>query len=157
MKNPILIFFVAAVMLLSCKKDNDTGDVESNPACNGAACSPDLLSDETAATLPSSLLGTYQTTYDYAQPGSPFSDGLKATFTLTSDNELIVELEGEECIVLRNPAFRQGINESNFFFKDNCDRNICYNVSQNMEGSFNEVNVQPYQGIGWHGQFAISE
>ena len=152
----VLIALKFVIGFSACKKDEDTtGDNGTSP-CNGTVCSPAFLSDETAATIPASMLGTYSTTYDYEQPGSPFTAGVNATFTLTSDNELILEIEGEECLVLKNPAFREGLNQSNFFFKDDCDRNICYNVSQNVDGNFNEVNIQPYEGIGWYGQFVYN-
>mgnify|MGYP007068615950 CR=1 FL=1 len=64
-----------------------------------------------------------------------------------------MSLEGEECFTLKNPAFRYGVNNGNFFFKDGCVKQICYNVSMNTDGTFSEVNVQPYEGVGWYGQF----
>jgi hypothetical protein len=152
MNKLIWILLILIITTESCKKDNGTPDDNSNP-CDGVICQPDLLTNETAATLSGSIIGEYSTIYTYAEPDSPFTDGMKAKFTLTSNNELIIEIEGEECITLKNPAFREGMAQSNYFFKDDCDRNICYSVSENSSGLFNEVNIQPLEGIGWYGQF----
>ncbi|NQU33683.1 MAG: hypothetical protein HQ521_10650 [Bacteroidetes bacterium] len=153
MKKILIISLVLIVISTACKKDNESENPDST-SCNGVVCEPSLLADETSATLPLEIQGVFQTTYSYAEPTSPFSNGQKAKFTLTSNNELIIEIEGEECLTLKNPAFRAGLGESNYFFKDDCDRNICYSVSQTSTGVFNEVNVQPYEGAGWFGQFA---
>ena len=91
------------------------------------------------ATVPSSLDGTYNLTYGFAQPGSPFTDGTTATFTI-SNNELTVEVDGFECITLKNPVL---IGTNNYKFKDDCRDNIGYNVSPNNDGSFNEINIEP--------------
>ncbi len=144
---------ILIVISTACKKDKEPENPDST-SCNGVVCEPSLLADETSAILPVEIQGVYQTTYTYAEPNSPFTNGQKAKFTLTSNNELIVEIEGEECLTLKDPAFRAGLSESNYFFKDDCDRNICYNVSENTDGVFNEVNIQPYEGMGWYGQFA---
>ncbi len=154
MKRILILCISLLVLSAACKKDNE--DPDSGPtACSGPVCEPSLLSDETAATIPTGIQSEFQTVYAYAEANSPFSNGQKAKFTLTSNNELIVEIEGEECITLRNPAYRAGLSQTNYFFKDDCDRNICYNVSETNDGVFNEVNVQPYEGMGWYGQFAL--
>lgn len=157
MKKILVVLAALLVVATACKKDdeNEVKDNENNTSCSGEICEPSLLSDEIAATIPEQIQGSFSFTYDYAQEGSPFENGVKADFTLTSNNELIVEIEGEECMTLKNPAFRYGPDSGNYFFKDECNRNISYNVSQNQDGSLNEINVQPYSGMGWFGQFVL--
>ena len=111
-------------------------------------CTYTLGSGETAGTVPTSLEGTYNLTYDFAQPGSPYTDGTTATFTLIN-NELTVEIEGHDCITLKNPVL---IGTNNYKFKDDCRDDIAFNVSPNNNGTFNEINVEPL-GQGWLGQF----
>lgn len=158
MKRILVILMSAILMVSACKKDEESeGDNnQEGNNCSGQLCEPALLNDESAATIPAQMHGKYSFTYDYAQQDSPFENGTKATFTLTSNNELIVEIEGEECMTLKNPATRNGLSNDNYFFKDDCNRNISYNVSQNQDGSLNEINVQPFSGIGWYGQFVLN-
>ena len=143
MKRIQIIIAVSLLLLMSaCTANND-----NDPTCP-TVCSYTVASGETAATVPTTLDGTYTLTYGFAQPGSPFSDGTTGTFTL-SNNELTVEIDGFECITLRNPVLR-GTN--NYRFKDDCRDNIAYNVSPNNNGSFNEINIEPL-GQGFFGQF----
>ena len=137
------ILFLSTLLWVSCS---------NNDSSNGGNCSTEcaytLTSGENAATVPSSLDGTYNLTYHSAQTGSPFTNGTMATFTV-ANNELTVEINGE-CITIKNPVLR-GTN--NYLFKDECKDNITYNLSPNSNGSFNEINVEPL-GQGWYGQFS---
>lgn len=148
---------MAVILTMACNKETETttDDQPVSGDCNGLVCEPTLLSDETAATIPSGIQGSYSFTYDYAEPESPFTNGTKASFTLTADQELIVELEGEDCYTLKNPALRFNGSTGNYFFKDDCVNNICFNVSENQDGTLNEINVQPVSGVGWFGQFVL--
>ena len=139
----LMLLFVTLSFLTSCQNEEDM----SSSSCD-TTCDYTLTSGQTAATVPSSLEGTYRLTYGFAQPGSPFTDGTKATFTI-SNNELTVEIEGQECITLKNPVL---IGTNNYKFMDDCRDNIGYNLSPNNNGSFNEINVEPI-GQGWFGQF----
>ncbi len=132
------------IFLIGCTKSNDS----AAELC-ATVCEHTLTAGETAATVPSSLDGTYELTYHTAQPGSPFTDGTKATFTI-ANNVLTVAVEGKECITIKNPVL---IGTNNYKFKDSCRDNIAFNVSPNNDGSFNEVNVEPL-GNGWLGQFS---
>jgi hypothetical protein len=157
MRKITLIFTAVLMIVVACKKEDETetNDPTVTSSCDGAVCEPTLLSDETAASIPAGIQGTFSFTYDYAEPNSPFTNGKKATFTLTADNELIVDLEGEDCYTLKNPTLRFNGATGNYFFKDDCVKNICYNVSENQSGTLNEINVQPYSGVGWFGQFVL--
>lgn len=135
-----LVLFIAA-----CTSNND----EPSSATCATTCEYTLASGENAGTMPSSLDGTYELTYHSAQPGSPFTNGTKAKFTI-ANNVLTVEVEGKDCITLKNPVL---IGTNNYKFKDSCRDNIGYNVSPNNGGSFNEINIEPL-GQGWHGQFS---
>ncbi|MDT7830952.1 hypothetical protein RQM59_01090 [Flavobacteriaceae bacterium S356] len=135
---------LVAILLLAaaCTTNNqNTSDCETE-------CSYTLASGETAGTVPTSIEGTYNLTYSFAQTGSPYTDGTTATFTLIN-NELTVEIEGHDCITLKNPVL---IGTNNYKFKDDCRDNIAFNVSPNNNGTFNEINVEPL-GQGWLGQF----
>lgn len=146
MKNlKYLSYLILFAFLISACTTNSTDDVGNNCA---NTCDYTLASGETAATVPSSLDGTYNLTYGFAQSGSPFADGTTATFII-SNNELTVEVDGFECITLKNPVL---IGTNNYKFKDDCRDNIGYNVSPNNDGSFNEINIEPL-GQGWYGQF----
>ncbi|OSY86908.1 hypothetical protein WH52_14080 [Tenacibaculum holothuriorum] len=147
MKSIKLIIFVAFTSLLWNCSDDETP--QQNAANCSTECSYTLASGENAGTVPSSLDGTYELTYHSAQNGSPFSNGTKATFTI-SNNVLTVKVEGKDCITLKNPVL---LGTNNFKFKDNCRDNIGYNVSPNNNGTFNEINIEPL-GQGWHGQFS---
>ena len=137
-----IILLSLVTLILSCTENEDTS---SNCA---TTCDYTLVAGETAGTVPASLDGTYNLIYGFAQPGSPFTDGTRATFTI-SNNELTVEIDGMECITLKNPVL---IGTNNYKFKDDCRDNIGYNVSPNNNGEFNEINVEPL-GQGWLGQF----
>ena len=139
-----LLIIASLVFFISC--ENGEEDMTSGSCSN--TCDYTLTSGQTSATVPSALDGTYNLTYGFAQTGSPFTDGTKATFTI-SNNELTVEIEGQECITLRNPVL---IGTNNYKFMDDCRDNIGYNVSPNNNGSFNEINIEPL-GQGWLGQF----
>lgn len=144
MKRIQLLFIVCIITCLtSCSTNNDT-----NLASCDTVCEYTLASGETAGVVPTSLDGTYTLTYGFAQPGSPFTDGVMGTFTV-SNNELTVEIDGFECITLRNPVL---IGTNNYKFKDDCRDNIGYNLSPNNDGSFNEINIEPL-GNGFFGQF----
>ena len=140
----ISILFLSTLLWVSCTS-NDNSPVGGT--CD-TECTYTIASGESAATVPSSLDGTYNLTYHSAQAGSPFTNGTTATFTV-ANNELTVEINGE-CLTIKNPVLR-GTN--NYLFKDNCDKNITYNLSPNSNGSFNEINIEPL-GQGWLGQFS---
>lgn len=134
--------FTFCLFVLSCESNS-----QSSSGCD-TECSYTLASGETAGTVPTSIEGTYSLTFSYAQPGSPFTDGTMGTFTL-SNNELTVEIDGMDCITLKNPVL---LGTNNYKFKDDCRDNIGYNVSPNNNGTFNEINIEPL-GQGWLGQF----
>lgn len=135
-----------ALLVTACTSNND----EPSGGTCATTCTHTLASGETAGTVPSSLDGTYELTYHSAQPGSPFTNGTKAKFTI-SNNVLTVEVEGKDCITIKNPVL---IGSNNYKFKDSCRDNIGYNVSPNNGGaSLNEINIEPL-GQGWHGQFS---
>lgn len=145
LKNLFTVLF-AILTIASCTQSNND---ESNAGNCATECTYTLTSGENAATVPTSLDGTYELTYHSAQSGSPFTDGTKAKFTI-SNNTLTVEVEGKECITLKNPVL---IGSNNYKFKDSCRDNIAFNVSPNNNGDFNEINVEPL-GTGWFGQFS---
>ncbi len=152
MKNLFYLLFTILI-LSSCDKEDDSPKSEG---CNGATCAPAVSSGETAATIPSTAVGVYRCVLTFAEPTSPFPLGTKATFEITSDQKLIVKIEGDECLTISNPIWRFGANASsgNYTWKDNCRDNVAFNVS--FAGTtFNEVNMEPVSGTGFFGQFTL--
>ncbi|MFY0602895.1 MAG: hypothetical protein JXQ93_03025 [Flavobacteriaceae bacterium] len=139
-KFSLLIF--AGLIMHACTTNNQT-----TSGC-ATECSYTLASGETAGTAPTSLEGTHSLAFDYAQSGSPFTNGTTATFTL-ANNELTVEVSGMDCIVLKNPV---QTSPSEYTFKDDCRDNLAYAVSSNQSGGLNEINVQSLSN-NWFGQF----
>jgi hypothetical protein len=149
MKNSKKILFSSFIALAAfgCKKKDTT----SAPAgtCS-TVCSYTLASGETAATASSGLEGTHNLTYCCAQTGSPFTVGVKGKFTI-SGNTLTVEIEGKECITLKNPR-NTGPGTDEIKFIDNCRDNLSYDVSKTASGALNEINISSVSGT-WLGQF----
>ncbi len=135
-----------AVSVLGCKKSSTT---PTAGACS-TECSYTFASGDVAATVASTLKGTYNLSMKYADAASPFPDGTKAKFTI-DDNKLIVEIDGKPCITLKNPK-NTGLGSNEIRFVDNCDKNITYDVSQTPTGSLNEINISTL-GYTWLGQF----
>ncbi len=138
----VYYIMAATLFIAACTTNN-----QNTSGCD-TECSYTLASGETAGTVPTALEGTYNLTYGFAQPGSPYTNGTTATFTILN-NELTVEIQGHDCITLKNPVL---IGTNNYKFKDDCRDDIAFNVSPNNNGTFNEINVEPL-GQGWLGQF----
>lgn len=125
------ILFVVIILLASCKKEDEA------TLCTGAECNYTLSSGQTAGSLPSALNDEYNLAVDFASPGSPYTLGTNGKFTLDGD-VLTVEIDGEACITLRNPYQS---SPSEITFVDDCRDNLIYSISENSQGSLNEVNV----------------
>lgn len=139
-------YLLVLTIIISCSKNND----ETSSATNCAnECSHTITNGETASTVPSSLDGSYELTYHAAQTGSPYTNGTKASFTL-SNNTLTIDVDGK-CITLKNPFRNSGGVQD--IFTDDCDKNAQYHISTLTDGSFNEMNVFGTDGT-WLGQFA---
>ena len=136
----ILKLTLLSLILVSCSS------TDKNSGCE--ECSYTVASGETAGTVPSSLDGIFDLTYSNAQTGSPFTNGTKATFTI-SNNQLTVEINGK-CILLKNPI---KTSPSENTFKDTCTDNYQYSVSTNQSGALNEINLSSTTGTGFYGQF----
>ena len=122
----------------------------SNSSSNGClTCTYTLASGETAGTVPADLIGVHNLTLQYSQNGYTFSDGTKATFTITA-KQMTVEIDGADCILLENPT--ASANQVEFTFTDNCRDNLKYSASISSNGGINEVNVGTLSGT-FYGQF----
>ncbi|MHA7131093.1 hypothetical protein [Algoriphagus namhaensis] len=154
MKKSIFILF-SLFILFSCNDDDD--QVPQAGSCTGQVCTATLGNGETAATLPSSTVGVYRCVVTFAEPSSPFPLGTKGTFEVTTDQKLIVTIEGKECITLENPLWRFGATAAsgNYTFRDACRDNLAYNLSFDASGTFNEVNMEFPSGPGFYGQFTL--
>lgn len=140
----IIFYFFSIVITVSCSKNNNNSDSD-----NCTECSYTIASGETAGTVPTALEGTYNLTYHHAQTGSPFTDGTTAKFTI-NNNILTVEIEGQECITIKNPI---KTSPSENTFKDTCRDNYMYSVSVHAQtGGLNEINLSSISGT-WYGQF----
>jgi len=126
----LVIFFT-----IGCSDDDETSNTSS---CSNE-CAVDISADEFPASVPDNIAGQYSLTYTEINPGGPFSDGDIVDFTISTNNELLVEFSGE-CVNLKNPIlFAQGTTEANF--RDNCVFNAMFGVTENQSGNLNEINV----------------
>ncbi len=146
-KTTFIILF-AAVISFSCGDD----DKPSASDCDGQVCIATLGANETATTVPDAIHGEFNMELTHAESDSPVALGTKATFTISA-NKLIVSIEGRECFSVENPVMRFGATSGNFTFKADCIEDIAFNVSQNNDGTFNEINLEKASGPGFFGQF----
>lgn len=146
-KNSILLL---ALVLLSFSCGND--DAPSADDCAGQVCMAVVGANETAVTVPSEIHGTFNMALTFAESDSPVPLGTKVTFTISA-NKLVVAYEGEDCFSIENPVARFGATSGNYTFKAACIEDIAFNISQNTDGSLNEVNLELASGPGFYGQF----
>ena len=150
----LIYIFLFALSITACDKSDDA---PKSQGCSGATCAPAVASGETAATIPSAAAGIYRCELTFAEATSPFPLGTKATFEITTDQKLIVTIEGQSCLTISNPIWRFGANASsgNYTWKDDCENDVAYNVSFDTGCNFNEVNMEPVGGPGFFGQFTL--
>jgi len=136
------------LFLLSCDDD----DNQTSSANCSTVCEYILEAGQEPGSVPASLHGVLNLTLDFATPQSPFPQGTPATFTV-SETEMTVEIEGEECITLRNPFRIPGTSEDNFV--DNCRDDYVFGISADQNGNLNEINLGSIAGSGFQflGQF----
>jgi len=134
---------------LSC--DDDDNDTPVSGDCS-TVCEYTLEAGQDPGSVPAGLHGVLNLTLDFATPASPFPQGTLATFTV-SETEMTVEIEGEECITLRNPYRIPGTSEDNFI--DNCRDDYIFGISADQNGNLNEINLGSIAGGGiqFLGQF----
>lgn len=139
-----LILFLATTLWISCSSEDE------NAGCSN--CDYILASGDQTATTDSITHGTHNLSMKYAKASSPFPDGTKATFTISA-TELKVEIEGKECVTLKNPikSSPNNPNSTEVRFVDNCRDNLKYDVSLSNNGGLNEINIS--NNTEWIGQF----
>lgn len=108
-----------------------------------------LAQTETSASVPASLVGTYDTTFESFSPSSPFATGDKFTLVIGSDNSLCVN--GAR---LTDPVIVNG-NTAEGLWKDSAN-SLEYAVSNFVTG-FNEVNVLGLNRSPFYGQLSGSK
>lgn len=143
-------FFLLSLFCVFVACDDDDNDT---PAGNCATvCEYTLEAGQDPGSVPAGLHGELNLILDFATPASPFPQGTAATFTV-SETEMTVEIEGEECITLRNPFRIPGTSEDNFV--DDCRDNYVYGISADQNGNLNEINLGALTGNGFQflGQF----
>ncbi|MFY9241619.1 MAG: hypothetical protein WAO74_01180 [Polaribacter sp.] len=144
MKNfkKITLFFLFITIVFSCSSSNDSSGCET--------CAYTPTGGETDGSVPVALHGVHNLTLQYSQNGYKYADGKTAKFTITA-KELTVEIDGEQCLLLKNPyTFNGNLNE--FTFKDTCRDNQIYSVSIANNGGLNEINVGTLSQT-FYGQF----
>ena len=122
-------------------------NTDKNNGCE--ECVYTVSSNETTGNVPAEIQGVHNLTLDFSQNGYTFSNGTKATFTISA-NEMIVNIEGGTCITLKNPTVSS--NQVEYTFKDNCRDNVSYAASISSNGGLNEINVITLNG-SFYGQF----
>ena len=133
-------------ILNSCSSSND-----DSPGSCAIVCEYAITSGETPGTAATSIEGTYNLTMHFPDAASPYPEGTKATFTLL-DNVLTVELDGQECITIKNPRLTTA-GSTEIQFRDTCRDNISYDVSMTQTGDLNEINISSTTDNKWLGQF----
>jgi len=136
-----IAFTLMLTLIFACSNNSGNDDCEE--------CSYNKTSSETAGTV-AVADGVYNLTLHFPTSGSPFVDGTKGKFTI-SDNTLTVEIEGKECIVLKNPILTTS-GSTEVKFKDTCRDEISYDVSSAGNNQLNEINISTLDGT-WLGQF----
>ncbi len=136
MKNvkSLIILSLLALTFTQCKKDEP-----ATPAtgCAANTCAHTLGSGQTAGTVAASTVGMHNLTMQYATAASPYTDGTTGEFEITSDNKLVVKLDGK-CVTLSNP-YQTGTSEVTYV--DNCEFNLIFGVSEKNGGGLNEINI----------------
>ncbi len=143
------IKFAVSLCLLFTLAACTSNDTSSASGCD--ECVYTFAGNETAGTVPSSLDGVHNLTFSSSQPGSPYSDGTTAKFTL-DNNELTVEIDGQDCITLKNPV---QFSNTEVAFNDSCNANVAYFISASQNGTLNEINVMSDSStpFTFYGQF----
>jgi len=140
-KLTILFLFVSIVFACSNEDEDDASGCDS--------CTYSVASGETVATVPNEIIGEFDLVLTFSQGGYAFADGTKGKFTI-SEKEMKIEIEGQECITLKNPT--ASANQLEFTFRDTCRDNLKYSASISSNGGLNEVNVFTLSGT-FYGQF----
>lgn len=129
----IMCFSAFTILFFSCSSnDNDT----DSSGCE--ECVYTIPAGETAGSVPASLHGEFNLTLDFTTNGYSLPVGTQARFVVSA-TEMIVDIDGEECITLRNPTV--SANQVEFTFRDNCRDNLAYSISSSSSGGLNEINV----------------
>lgn len=138
------------ISLLFLQISCSSNDTSTPSGCN--ECSYTLAGNDTAGNVPGSLNGVYNVTFSSAQPGSPFTNGTTAKFSI-DNNQLTIEIDGQDCITLKNPV---QFSATEVAFNDNCSNNVSYFISASQSGSLNEINVMSSSSVPFtfYGQFA---
>lgn len=142
-KKIITLMMVASIGLIglnSCNKETKCSNT----------CEEAIPSYYTSTVTPEGTRGDYKLTYTAVQAGGAFSDGDKINVTVKED-QLVVKF-GSKCISVGNPynPYGPGITEASF--KDNCEFDVIFAVSENSDGDFNEINISDLNGM-FLGQF----
>lgn len=135
--------FTLLICVLGLLNSCSTSDEDSNSS-GCLECNYTIASGETAATVSSQLIGTFNLTLDFVA-SSTYSVplGTRAKFTVLA-KEMIIEIDGQECITLKNPI--TSLSATEFVFKDNCRDDYMYAISESSNGGINEVNVISISG-----------
>ncbi|KOF01866.1 hypothetical protein OB69_16175 [Roseivirga seohaensis subsp. aquiponti] len=152
MKKQLAILAFAALIFTACGED----DKPTADDCGGEVCTATVGTDETAATVPANLHGTFVTVLTYAESNSPVALGTEATFTISA-TKLVVSIDGRDCFSIENAVHRFGATPTsgNYTFKAACIDDIAFNISANTDGSLNEINLEKASGTGFYGQFTV--
>ncbi len=147
---------VLTMLLWNCSSDDDAQTLTPAPlpapvsSCtNGPVCNVALANGETAGSVAASVVGNYTLNFDEIQTGGPFPDAAVATAEVTSDNKLIFTYNGD-CVTVENP-FQTSAAE--VVFRDNCQFDVRFAVSESSNGGLNEINVFSFDGSQFFGQF----
>lgn len=149
MKAKTLFLTIIFLFALSCGENDDVPTAED---CAGQVCEATPGTNETATTVPASLLGTIDMIITFAESNSPYPEGTRATFTI-SETRLAITIEGEECFSIVNPVVRSPFQAP--VFKADCIGDIAFQIAANQSGGVEEINMILASGPGYYGQFRL--
>ncbi|KGL61952.1 hypothetical protein [Polaribacter sp. Hel1_85] len=141
----ILTLLLLSTLFTACSKNDDNNGGNCDTVCEYS-----LTSSDTPGTAAASIEGTHNLTMHFPDADSPYPEGTKATFTLMN-NILTIEVDGEECITIKNPRLTTA-GSTEVQFRDTCRDKISYDVSEN-NGALNEINISSTETGKWLGQF----
>jgi len=145
-----MLITITLFFLIGCTGN----DSMPNGTCSGETCTYTIASDESATTIDSKLIGSYQMIYSFADTDSPLVLNTKCTIEIDT-NELIVRIEGKECITLKNALKEKGGAQP--LFRDHCRDQVSYHISTKEDGTLNEINLFGTGGMKgeWYGQYTL--
>jgi hypothetical protein len=144
----VITFVDSSDSTFSFNPDIDVSDFIGGGAGSGGGT---LGENETAATIPASIAGTYNLTFNENTIGSGIADGVMTEFVVGTDGTLTIDGN----VVLSNPVLYRGNAQEAIWF--DATNGVGYALSS-LTAGFNEINVSNSKhfdqaGFTFYGQY----